>query len=317
MTMAKSGVIAIVGRPNAGKSTLLNEVLGSKVSIVTPKAQTTRERVLGIFSEEQGQIVFVDTPGIHRAREGGINQFMVDEAREALDAPELVWYLVDRSSALEHEKLVLDLLEKSRSPVMILLTKQDVIRGLDWLGRVEALGKELQAELERRQVPVAGVIALSARKGVGVQELLAKSWEKIPEGPALFPDSEQISDRPVRYFVGEMIREQLLLNLGEELPYSCAVEIETFKDPQKPGDLTRVEAIIHVERESQKGMVVGKGGTKIREIGTAARQEIEKFIGGRAYLGLRVKVLKDWSRDAQDLKRLGYFIQDKKKRVSR
>lgn len=311
--MPKSGIVAIVGRPNAGKSTLLNAVLGSKVSIVTPKAQTTRERVLGILTEEAGQIVFVDTPGIHQARAGGINEFMVDEARTALEAPEVVWYLVDPSSALKHEQLVLEMLEKSGAPVLILLSKSDVVRGEEWQARLALTGREISEECARRGVPVLGVQSLSARENQGVAELLAATWARIPDGPPLFPDPDQISDRPVRFFVGEMIREQLLLRLGEELPYSCAVEIESFQEPAAPGGLTRVEAVIHVERESQKGMVVGKGGAKIREIGTHAREEIERFIGGKAFLGLRVKLLKDWSRDADDLRRLGYHLAPERK----
>ncbi|MCM2322481.1 MAG: GTPase Era [Oligoflexia bacterium] len=308
----KSGFIAIIGRPNAGKSTLLNLVLGANVSIVTPKAQTTRERVLGILTEKCGQIVFVDTPGIHRAKEGGINAFMVNEAREALEGPSLIWYLVDPSSAPKHEQAVLELLAGSTVPVILLFTKIDVLRAPQRaaLDRFEA---EMKAALSEKHIVVAGTMRISARKSQGIKELVAQSWDRMPEGPLHYPDEEQISDRPVRFFVAEKIREQLLLQLGQELPYSCAVEIEKFEEPSGEKRLTRIEAIIHVERESQKGMVIGKGGTKIKDIGQAARAEIERFIEGPAFLGLRVKVLKEWTRDAEALKKMGYHLPEKSK----
>lgn len=305
----RSGFVAIVGRPNAGKSTLLNTILGTKVSIVTPKAQTTRERVLGILTEELGQVVFVDTPGIHRAREGGLNAYMVHEAREALEAPTIVWYIVDPASALEHEKLVLELLSASRVPVVLLINKVDTYKNIP---AIEKLEKELQAALAERKIPVLKTLRISARKRAGLNELVKLTWDSLPEGPMYYPDAEQVSDRPVRFFVAEKIREQLLLNLGEELPYSCAVEIEQFQEPEAPGDITRIEAVIHVERDSQKGMVIGKGGRKIKEIGQAARGEIEDFIGGKAFLGLRVKVLKDWTRDKEALRRMGYNVPAEK-----
>lgn len=301
--MAKSGFVSIVGRPNAGKSTLLNRVLGTEISIVTPKAQTTRERVLGILTEEQGQMVFIDTPGIHRAKEGGLNATMMNEAREALDSPNLVWYLVDPSSGLSHEETVLKLLEKTKPPVLLLLNKADLVRYLPALGPLEA---GLVHAIKTRGIPLLGVRRISARKGEGVEELVHESWKLLPEGPLHYPDSEQISDRPVRFFVAEKIREQLLMKLGDELPYSCAVEIESFNESNPT--LARIEATIHVERDSQKGMVIGKQGAKIKEIGQAARIGIEKFMGRKIYLGLRVKVLKDWSCNSEALKRMGYHL---------
>ncbi len=311
--MTHSGFVAIIGRPNAGKSTLLNRVLGSKVSIVTPKAQTTRERVLGILTEEdKGQIVFIDTPGIHRAKEGGINQFMVEEARGALEAPNVVWYLVDPSSAVEHEKAVLEILEKAGKglKVFVLLNKTDVVKRPDFVEHFAALEAGMKAELDKIGITDVRVLKLSGRYGEGVDELLAETWKEIPEGPMYYPDPDQISDRPVRYFVAEKIRQQLLMHLGEEVPYSCAVEIERYQDPRAPGEIPRIEAIIHVERDSQKGMVIGKGGSKIKEIGQAARREIEAFVGSQVFLGLRVNVLKDWSKDAEALKRMGYALPE-------
>jgi len=196
----KSGLVAIAGRPNAGKSTLLNRILGSAVSIVTPKAQTTRERVLGILTEERGQIVFVDTPGIHAAKKGGFNEFMVSEAAEALEGPNLIWYLVDPDSAIEHEKAVIELLDRRadrRTPVWILLNKAD-------LGRdVVPLGEKIRSLLVALGFDSVIVFIISGRRGRGVDELVKESWKLLPEGPFLFPDEEQISDRPLRFFVGK------------------------------------------------------------------------------------------------------------------
>lgn len=326
--MSKSGFIAIIGRPNAGKSTLLNSVLGSKISIVTPKAQTTRERVLGILTEKklgqeklgeetQDQIVFIDTPGIHKAKEGGINAYMVQEAREAIEAPHAIWYVIDPSSIIEgvkHEATVINLLteayqkydSQSRPALFVLINKLDRL-GKSAKERIAPPLEELQNLLRDQNLPVQKILWISALENSGVDELLQESWSQMPEGPLYYPDAEQLSDRPTRFFVGEKIREQLFMKLGDEIPYSCAVEIEKFEEP-KVKNLTRIEAMIYVERDSQKGIVVGKGGKKIKEIGQAARMEIEAFLGGPVFLGLRVKVLKDWSRDAESLKKMGYFL---------
>lgn len=315
--MPKSGFVAIVGRPNVGKSTLLNSILGTNLSIVTPKAQTTRERILGILTEKEGQIVFVDTPGIHRAKQGGINEFMVQEAREAIEATTIVWYLVDPASETKHEQLVLDLLQAAQAPVILLMNKTDVVRSEKDRARLGEFENQLKSAFAERKIPLHRSLWLSARKGRGIEELLRETWAYLPEGPLYYPDEEQISDRPTRFFAAEKVREQLFLQLGDEVPYSCAVEIEKFEEP-RPDDfdrkpMTRIEATIHVERDSQKGMVIGKGGQKIKEIGQAARKEIEQFIGGPVFLGLRVKVLKDWTKNAEALKRMGYLLPEKKK----
>ena len=305
-SQTRAGFVAIVGRPNAGKSTLLNSILGTQLSIVSPKAQTTRERVLGILTEKNRQIVFVDTPGIHKAKAGGINEYMVNEAKEALDGPSAVWYLVDPSSAVSHEATVLELLEKSSgAPVIVLFTKWDMKGRHYSLVQLETLEAALSEELKNRKINVAHVMRISSEKGKGLDELLSQTWSLIPEHPFFYPDEEQLSDRPTRFFVAEKVREQLFRCLGDELPYSCAVEIEKFEESSK---LPRIEAVIHVERDSQKGMVIGKGGQKIKEIGSQARQQVEEFLGAPVFLGLRVNVLKDWTRDAETMKRMGYLL---------
>jgi GTP-binding protein Era len=301
-----AGFVAIIGRPNAGKSTLLNSILGTQLSIVSPKAQTTRERVLGILTEKNRQIVFVDTPGIHKAKSGGINEFMVNEAKEALDGPSVVWYLVDPSSAVSHETTVLELLEKSsQSPVIVLYTKWDMKGRQYSLLQLEALEQALSEELKNRKINVVQTLRISSEKGKGLDELLNQTWSHIPDHPLFYPDEEQLSDRPTRFFVAEKVREQLFRCLGDELPYSCAVEIEKFEESTK---LPRIEAVIHVERDSQKGMVIGKGGQKIKEIGSQARQQVEEFLGAPVFLGLRVSVLKDWTKNAEAMKRMGYLL---------
>lgn len=301
--MSKSGFVAIVGRPNSGKSTLLNEVLGSTLSIVTPKAQTTRERVLGILTEKEGQIVFLDTPGIHKARAGGINEYMVNEARQALDEPSVVWYIVDPRTKLEHEQPVLELMKGAKAPIFMLLNKSDLFGRVIPEVQIAELQVSLELGMKEAGLHLQETMRIAAQQGIGAKELLAKTWELMPEGPMYYEDPDQLSDRPTRFFVAEQIREQLFLKLGDELPYSCGVEIEKFDENAKP---LRIEATIYVERDSQKGMVVGKGGSKIKEIGQSARATIEKFLDQKIFLGLQVKVLKDWTRDVAAMERMGY-----------
>jgi GTP-binding protein Era len=303
----KSGVVAIAGRPNAGKSTILNALLGSDLSIVTPKAQTTRERVNGIFTEEEGQIVFIDTPGIHRAREGGINAYMMAEARGALADPDCVWYIVDPASATKHEEAVLTLLVEAKRPVIVIFNKYDLKRNVE---AVDTLEPELLAECEAKGINVVASFRLSALKRRGLDPLMQKTWDLLKVGPFLFEDEDQVSDRPTRFFVSEKIREQLFMKLGDEVPYCCAIAIDKFDENATP---LRIEATIYVERESQKGMVIGARAAKIKEIGTAARGSIEEFLGNKIFLGLNVKVLKDWSKDSERLKQLGYDLPKGKK----
>jgi GTP-binding protein Era len=207
----------------------------------------------------------------------------------------------------------LELLATSSAPVVLLITKIDVVRSASYREALDLFEAEIKAEMAAKNIHLSDALRISAPNSEGISELLAKSWDKMPEGPFYYPDEEQISDRPMRFFVAEKIREQLLLQLGQEIPYSCAVQIEKFEEPTKENRLTRIEAIIHVERDSQKGMVIGKGGQKIKEIGQAARGEIETFIEGPAFWGLRVKVLKDWTKNSEALKKMGYHLPEKRK----
>ncbi len=311
----KSGVIALVGRPNTGKSTFLNAVLGESISIVTPKAQTTRDQIRGILSDERGQIVFVDTPGIHRAREGGINAFMMQEVKRALEGPDLVLYLVDPFSKPEAERLVLEVLRLSEAPVLPVLNKCDLTKReperFEW---VATYFEECRTVLTGAGVEVLPPIQISAEKKTGVPELLTGLFERLPDGPPLYEDPDALTDRSSRFVVAEMIRKQLFMKLGDELPYSCAVEVESYREDFKP---VAIAALIYVERESQKGMVIGAGGKKIKEIGTAARKEIEELLGERVFLELRVKVLEGWTSESRKMKQLGYEFVGKGARAGK
>ena len=299
--MEKSGVVAIIGRPNAGKSTLLNRVLGTKLSIVSHKAQTTRDRVLGIFQEEgKGQMVILDTPGVHSAKDGGVNEFMMNEVEKALHEPDLVWYLVDPESPIKREETVIETLKKTISaetPVFLIITKSDLkISRTRLAEKAEGLGT---------LYPFKKSFLISSDKDKGVTELLSDSWDILEVGEKLYPDDDSISDKPVRFFVGEFIREQLFHRLGEELPYACAIKIDHFKEAETP---IKIQATIFVERESQKGIVIGKAAAKIKEISMNARQTITDFLGVPVVLVLKVDALKDWSRNAKALEKLGYQL---------
>lgn len=307
----KSGMVTLIGRPNVGKSTLLNALIQEDLSIVTPKAQTTRDQIRGIINEPRGQIVFVDTPGIHRAREGGINEYMIQEVKRALDGPDLILYLLDPASKVAAESLILDYLKQADSKVIVLINKADLMRYepqmFEWIsGWLETI----KTVLSGTRCEFLKSIEISAIKNKGTNDLLDDIFEVLPVAPPLYFDEESLTDRPVKFVVAELIRKQLFMKLGDELPYSCAVEIESYKEDKKP---IVIQAMIYVERDSQKGMVIGAGGKKIKEIGTNARHEIEKLVGEKVFLELRVKVLEAWTSESRKMKNLGYEIERKSK----
>ncbi len=288
--------MALLGRPNVGKSTLLNRILGVRIAIVTSKPQTTRDRVAGIYTEPRGQIIFLDSPGIHRPKRA-LNEYMVRTAERIAAEADVVAHIVDDRLRAEgeEERLVRGVLERISVPRVIVVNKTDRIG-------------EAEADLRRKELMEGGLYSrgflISARKGFGVEELLEYLFEILPEGPAYYPEDD-LTDLPVRFLAKEIIREKLFEFLSDELPYSVAVSIEEFREnPER--NLIRIRAEIYVERESQKGMVIGKGGRMLRTVGTAARQELEKETGERVYLDLFVKVVRDWSRKETMLRRLGY-----------
>ncbi len=308
----RTGVIAIVGRPNVGKSTLLNHLIGEKLAAVTPKAQTTRKRFRGIRSEPDTQMIFLDTPGVHVPPKGkALNQFLVHEALSGIEDADLVIYLLDGTREFRgmdpksDEGFLLNSLkaklEKHTIPLIVTLNKSDLFGKEGKFTDQKSLRDILEL------LPVTAFLPLSAKTGRGVEELLDLIRKNLPEGPALFPEDE-LTDQSLRSIAGELIQEQLFFQLGEELPYSCAVEIVRYEDPKEGKRLPEIEARIHVERDSQKAMVIGKGGQKLKEIGIRARQSIERVVDGKVVLRLFVTVTPDWTRQRSRLEQLGYTL---------
>lgn len=292
----KSGFVALLGRPNVGKSTLMNRILGVKIAIVTNKPQTTRDRIAGIHTGEKGQIVFLDSPGIHRPGKA-LNVHMVKTAERIASESDIAVHLVDNrpGDSGEEETLVRGVLANLSVPRLLAVNKVDLLG--------ESAAVELRDRLMGTGLYREGYL-LSAKTGRGVEGFLSGIFAILPEGPAYYPE-EDLTDLPMRFIAQEIIREKLFEALSEELPYSIAVSIEEYKEePEKR--LIRIRAEICVERDSQKGILIGKGGRMLKRIGTEARQDLEKETGERVYLELFVKVEKDWSRNETMLRRLGY-----------
>ena len=294
-TSFRSGFVAIAGAPNAGKSTLLNRILGEKISITSKKPQTTRNRILGVAHRPGSQMVFIDTPGVHQAR-GELNIRIVDIALTALGDVDLVLLVVDLTAPdPSSEKLLVKALKNQKRPVMLALNKTDRVKKNTILPLTEAWSG---------RYPFLEIIPVSAKQGSGVEELLTAMENTLPEGPPFFPE-DSLTDLSYRFLVAEMIREKAFRLTGQEIPYSVAVTIDTFKEDAKK-NLTKINATIHVERDSQKGIIIGKKGVKLKQIGESARKEIEKMLATRVYLKLFVRVQKNWSRDTKALRRFGY-----------
>ncbi len=289
-----SGFVCILGRPNAGKSTLLNALVGEKLAIISPKPQTTRNRILGILNLPKqkgrvgGQVILIDTPGVHKP-DSSLGRKMMQEVREALEGCDLVLLIVDATKQFESkDQFVVDMARKAGIPVFLLLNKIDLLRG----GKEKLLP---MIENYRHLHNFKEVIPLSARKREGFEILLQEVVKGLPEGPHYFP-ADQITDQPVRFMVAEIIREQVMLGTSEEVPYSTTVVIEQFEEGPK---LARISALIYCEREGQKAILIGKGGQMLKKIGTAARLQIEKMLETKVFLELLVKVKQDW-RESHD-----------------
>jgi GTP-binding protein Era len=294
--MPRFGYVAIIGRPNVGKSTLVNKLLGQKLAIVSPKPQTTSRRLRAIVNAPEGQLVLVDTPGLHAGAKA-VNRGMVREARRSLDRADAVLAITD-PAAEEHEDeeaLLREALADVTVPKVLALNKVDL------LGPAEA---ELMLAARRAEGGYAEAVGISAKAGRNLDALLAAIWRVLPEGEAVFP-ADILSDQPERDFFAEMIREQIFHTVRQELPYSTAVVIDEVREQPAP-PLYRIQATIFVERESQKGMVIGKGGEGLRRIGEAARREMEAMTGTPVFLKLWVKVRKNWTRDEHALREFGF-----------
>jgi GTP-binding protein Era len=291
----RSGFVSIVGRPNVGKSTLLNHILGEKIAITSDKPQTTRNRILGIHNLEDAQLLFLDTPGIHRAH-GRLNRFMVDQALSACSDVDAVLFLVEATDPLGGgDDFILEVLSRSNIPVVLVINKIDLLPKEKLLPLMASYAQKFDF---REIVPV------SALRGEGVGELVQAVRGLLPEGPRYYPE-DMITDLPERFIVAEMVREQVLRQTREEVPYGVAVLVEQFAEkPEK--NLVVVSAVINVERETHKKIIVGKGGARIRAIGQSARKEMEKFLGVRVFLELFVKVQKNWTDSERLLKEFGY-----------
>jgi GTP-binding protein Era len=284
-----SGFVCILGRPNAGKSTLLNALVGEKLAIVSPKPQTTRNRILGIVQIPKqkkkvgGQIVLIDTPGVHKP-DSSLGRKMMSEVREALEGCDLLLLIVDVTRRFgQDDESILEMAKKSKTPVFLLLNKIDLLRNQkDKLLPIIDEYQKLHAFKE--------IIPLSARKPEGLDVLLERVISVLPEGPHYFPD-DQVTDQPTRFMVAEIIREQVLIETTEEVPYATTVLVEQFEEGAR---LTRIAAAIYCEREGQKRILIGKQAQMLKKIGTAARLQIEKMVGTRVFLELFVKVSPDW-----------------------
>jgi GTPase len=291
----KCGFVAIIGAPNVGKSTLLNKMLGQKLSITSKKPQTTRNRILGIIHRPDAQIVFLDTPGIHPS-DKPLNIRIVEIALSVLGDVDLVLMLTDASKPdIESERLLISSLKKQKTPVMLALNKIDLIKKPALL---------LQISTWTDQYPFLSVVPISARHGDQLEDLLAAMIHALPPGPPLYPE-EAVTDLPMRFIAAEMIREKVFRLTGQEIPYAVAVTVDAFQS-EKANTRVRIHATIHVERDSQKGIVIGKKGSKLKQIGEAARKEIEEMVRAKVFLKLFVRVQKNWSTDTKAIRRFGY-----------
>jgi GTPase len=299
-----SGFVCILGRPNAGKSTLLNALVGERLAIVSPKPQTTRNRILGIVQipkqkkKAGGQIVLIDTPGVHKP-DSSLGRKMMSEVREALEGCDLLLLIVDVTRKFGHaDESVLEMAKKSGTPVFLLLNKIDLLRNQkDKLLPIIDEYNKLYAFKE--------IIPLSARKPEGLDLLLKKVIDVLPEGPRYFPE-DQVTDQPTRFMVAEIVREQVLMETSEEVPYATTVLVEQFEEGAK---LTRIAAAIYCEREGQKRILIGKQAQMLKKIGTAARLQIEKMVGTRVFLELFVKVSPEWRESRSFIEELDWRRQ--------
>jgi len=291
----KSGFVSLIGRPNSGKSTLLNLILGEKIAITSPRPQTTRNRILGIKNLPSGQMIFLDTPGIHRSK-SILNQSMVRTALSTLQEVDSICFLVEADfPGNEENEWILENLKKTDKPVFLVINKIDLVSKGNLLPIMERYS---------RARPFEQIIPVSALLGEGVEVLMEELLKVLPEGPRLFPE-DMVTDLPERFLAGELIREKVFRLTRDEVPYATAAVVEEFKErPEK--NLVVIRATILVERESQKGILIGEKGRMLKEIGRLAREEIEALLGTKVFLELWVKVEKNWREDPQALRRLGF-----------
>ena len=291
--MHKSGFVTIIGNPNVGKSTLMNHFLGEKISIITPKAQTTRHRLLGILSNKDYQIIFSDTPGVIKSKYK-LQDAMMNFVRESLDDADLIIYMVDSDKEELGNENIQKILKKTKTKVLILINK------IDLASQEEVV---LLISYWEKKFPNYKVFPISALNKYNIENVLQTIVSCIPNSPAYFP-KDILTDRPVRFIVSEIIREKIFKRYTKEIPYSSEVIVESFKEKEK---IIEINCLIYVERESQKGILIGKNGSALTSLGTASRRDIQNFLKKKVFLGLYVKVLKDWKKKIPELKKFGYI----------
>lgn len=291
----KAGYVNIIGNPNVGKSTLMNAFVGEKLSIITSKSQTTRHRILGIVSGENFQALFSDTPGIIKPAYR-LQENMMQFVQSAFEDADVLVYLVELGEKELKDEAFFNRITSAKVPVLLLINKID-------LGNEESLGEAVR--LWQEKIPNAEIFAISALRNFGVQEVFKRIIELLPESPAYFP-KDQLTDKPERFFVNETIREKILMHYKKEIPYSVEIETEEFFEEE---DIIRIRSVIMVERETQKGIIIGHKGEAIKRVGMEARKDLEKFFGKQIHIELYVKVNKDWRSDDRQLRRFGYNQQ--------
>ena len=291
----KSGFIGIIGRPNVGKSTILNKVIGEKIAITSHKPQTTRNRITGIKNIENGQMIFIDTPGIHKATTP-LNKFMVTAATDTFRSADIILLVVEATAGVHgDDQIIIESLRDVTLPVILLINKIDLVRKRNILPVIDQF---------QQLFSFSEIIPISALTGDGLGTLMEQIWKLLPEGPRYFPD-DMMTDRTERFIAAEIIREKIILLTHQEIPYATAVVVDAFKEDEDK-NLLVIKATINVAKDSQKGIVIGKRGSMLKEIGKRARQDMENFFAARIYLELFVRVTKDWTHNASMLREFGY-----------
>ncbi|MDI7740804.1 GTPase Era [Lysinibacillus fusiformis] len=292
----KSGFISIIGRPNVGKSTFLNRVIGQKIAIMSDKPQTTRNKIQGVLTRDASQMIFIDTPGIHKPKHK-LGEFMIKVSKNTLREVDIIMFMVNAEQGLgKGDEFILELLEGTKTPVFLVVNKIDQIHPEELVQIIETY---------KGKFPFAEIVPISALQGNNVDQLLETIETYLPEGPQYYP-ADQVTDHPERFIISEMIREKVLHLTREEIPHSIAVVIDKIKRDEENENMIRVQATIMVERDSQKGIVIGKRGALLKTVGTEARKDIEMLLGSKVFLELWVKVQKDWRNKSTHLRDFGY-----------
>ena len=303
MTEHKSGFVSIIGRPNVGKSTFMNRVIGHKIAIMSDKAQTTRNKIQGVMTREDAQIIFLDTPGIHKPKHK-LGDYMMRVAKNTLSEIDAIMFMVNVNEDIGRgDEYIMEMLKNVKTPVFLVLNKIDLVHPDALMPKIEKY---------KTYMDFTEIVPISALEGLNVDHFIDVLKDYLPEGPKYYPD-DQISDHPEQFVVGEIIREKILHLTSEEIPHAIGVNVDRMIKESE--ERVRIEATIFVERDSQKGIVIGKGGKKLKEVGKRARRDIEMLLGSKVYLELWVKVQKDWRNKVNFIRQMGY-VEDQDSRLN-